>query len=433
MRVSMVLIFLYALAYVCILPGIISIVVTSLAAIVYLKAGRRVEVAGSSGEPHRHRFLVVIPAHNEEACVGKTVESCLAITYPRAKFDVLVIADNCTDATALRAEEAGARVLERIDAARKSKGHALEYLIDWLERSGEFDTLDALVVIDADSIVARSLLEQFSLGLDRGSDWMQCYDCVGNADATWRTRLMAYGMALFNGIALAGRQALGFSAALRGNGMCISTAGLRRIPWRAHSLVEDQEYSWIVRISGERIEFVKDTTVYASMLRAGGAPMADQRRRWEFGRMDMCRKMLVPLLRSRHVGWREKAAGVVEITSPPTGHIALAYVILTALAACAVPGMISRDELGALALLGVAHSVATLALLVHALSPFLATLLPWRFMLSLGYFPYYIFWKFVVLAKGGTDRWIATERDSEPPRGLRSERGRFADANHTAG
>ena len=105
---------------------------------------------------------------------------------------------------------------------------------------------------------------------------MQCYDCVGNADRSWRTRVMAYGFSLFNGITLAGRKAMGLSAGLRGNGMCISTSGLRRVPWHAHGLVEDLEYSWIVRVAGERVEFIEDTTVFATMLSRGGTPLAEE-------------------------------------------------------------------------------------------------------------------------------------------------------------
>ena len=425
MHAIVILLLLYAMLYVAILPNVLSLLVTSVAAVFYLKFARQGNVKGSGREGRRHRFLVVIPAHDEEANIATTVRSCLAINY--SGFEVLVIADNCGDGTALRAEEAGARVLERSDPARKSKGHAIEYLIDWLDRSGELATLDALVVVDADSTVAPNLLEQFSVGLDEGSEWMQCYDCVGNADATWRTRLMAYGMALFNGISLAGRQALGLSGGLRGNGMCISVAGLKRVPWHAHGLVEDQEYSWIVRIAGGRIDFIKGTAVYATMLREGGAPLANQRRRWEFGRGDVRRKMLGPLLRSPHVSLREKVAGAVEITSRPTGQIAVAYVILTGLLAYALPDMIARDATVALALAGVAHALATVALLVHALSPFLASLLPWRYLLSLVYFPYYICWKLLVMAQGAPERWIATDRESELPHTHYPQHGRIVD------
>jgi cellulose synthase/poly-beta-1,6-N-acetylglucosamine synthase-like glycosyltransferase len=301
---------------VAILPNVLSLLVTSVAAVFYLKFARRGNGKGSRGDGRAHRFLVVIPAHDEQMSIAKTVRSCLAVDYPRDCFEVLVIADNCDDCTAVRAEEAGARVVERSDASRRSKGHAIEYLIEKLDRSGELNALDALVVVDADSTVAPNLLEEFSLGLERGFEWMQCYDCVGNAEATWRTRLMAYGMALFNGISLAGRQALGLSGGLRGNGMCISVAGLKRVPWNARGLVEDQEYSWNVRIAGGRIDFIKDTAVFATMLRAGGAPLANQRRRWEFGRGDVRRKMLGPLLNSPHVSMREKVAAVVEISHP---------------------------------------------------------------------------------------------------------------------
>ena len=85
------------------------------------------------------RFLFVIPAHDEEPVVSKVVESCLAVDYPRSQFDVLVIADNCTDGTAFLARTAGARVVERFDEAKKSKGHAIQYLIGTLEQSGELD------------------------------------------------------------------------------------------------------------------------------------------------------------------------------------------------------------------------------------------------------------------------------------------------------
>src|ERR1700682_3426648 len=55
----------------------------------------------------RLRFDVVVPAHDEEAGIALTVESLLALDYPRELFRVLVIADNCRDRTAERATSAG--------------------------------------------------------------------------------------------------------------------------------------------------------------------------------------------------------------------------------------------------------------------------------------------------------------------------------------
>ena len=40
-----------------------------------------------------------MPAHNEEAVIAKTVESLIAQNYDNALYDIVVIADNCTDKT----------------------------------------------------------------------------------------------------------------------------------------------------------------------------------------------------------------------------------------------------------------------------------------------------------------------------------------------
>lgn len=73
------------------------------------------------------RFAVVIPAHDEEAGISSTIESLLAMDYPRELFSLLVVADNCSDATAERARLAGATVLVRDDITRRGKGFALAH------------------------------------------------------------------------------------------------------------------------------------------------------------------------------------------------------------------------------------------------------------------------------------------------------------------
>ena len=194
------------LVYLCIYitPYSVFLLITSLAAISGWKRTQLQKGTTPEPSPSRHRFLVIVPAYDEGASIAKTVLSCKALQYPASLFDVLVIADNCSDDTASQAREAGARVLERLDANKKSKGYAIEYLIETLMQEGEFDRLDALVIVDADSTVHRALLERFAQELERGRDWIQCYDCVGNADQSWRTRLMAYGFSLINGVTLSG-------------------------------------------------------------------------------------------------------------------------------------------------------------------------------------------------------------------------------------
>ena len=363
----------------------------------------------------QRRFLIAIPAHDEQVGVAKTVRSCLAIDYPGTLFEVLVIADNCTDQTAARAREAGARVIDRWDETRRSKGFAIEFLLGRLRETGEFDGLDAIVIVDADTSVHPNLLRVFARHLDAGHEWVQAYDCVGNPEQSWRTRLMAYAFSLINGVTLQGQTAIGLSAALRGNGMCLSTGGLGRVPWHAHGLAEDLEYSWTVRIAGGRIAFDRDAVVYATMLAEGGDPWENQRRRWESGRHQLRWKMLWPLLRSPHMGPVEKLASLVELTMPATVSLCIVYFLLTLVVCIRLPILLSYRGYEYLAVLGSLHAIATLALMIQLTSPFLLSFHPWRFAWCLFYFPYYACWKLAIALRPRPRTWVPTARETLPP------------------
>src|SRR4051812_47079453 len=71
------------------------------------------------------RIAVVVPAHNEEAIIARTVGSILAQLPPNGR--VLVVADNCTDGTAQIAARAGAEITLRRDTNRIGKGYALDH------------------------------------------------------------------------------------------------------------------------------------------------------------------------------------------------------------------------------------------------------------------------------------------------------------------
>jgi glycosyltransferase involved in cell wall biosynthesis len=109
------------------------------------------------------KFDVIVPAHNEELGISATVTSLLGVDYPPHLRRIVVVADNCTDATAARAAEAGATVLERFDASQRGKGYALAYAF---ERTLADGVADGVVVVDADTTVTKNLLGAF--GVRRG-------------------------------------------------------------------------------------------------------------------------------------------------------------------------------------------------------------------------------------------------------------------------
>ncbi|HWX87452.1 MAG TPA: glycosyltransferase [Solirubrobacteraceae bacterium] len=54
---------------------------------------------------------LIVAAHDEQGVIGAKVRNALALDYPRELLELIVACDGCSDATALRAREAGADVV----------------------------------------------------------------------------------------------------------------------------------------------------------------------------------------------------------------------------------------------------------------------------------------------------------------------------------
>jgi len=209
------------------------------------------------------RFAVIVPAHDEELLIGVTLASLAQLDYPADRYTVHIVADNCTDATAAIARAAGAQVHERTDADNRGKGYALAWMFDVLA-TGE-TRYDAYVVLDADTVVAPSLLRALARGLATGALALQSHNAVLNADESATTALRWMALSLVNFIRPLGRNALGGSSTLTGNGMCLTPQLLARHPWQAFGLSEDYQYYLTLIASGERALFVPDARVNSVM------------------------------------------------------------------------------------------------------------------------------------------------------------------------
>jgi cellulose synthase/poly-beta-1,6-N-acetylglucosamine synthase-like glycosyltransferase len=92
---------------------------------------------------------VLIPAHNEAASIGATLDSLRA--QEPAPDRIVVVADNCTDATAQIARAHGAEVFVTADNAHKKAGalnQALRLLLDGLGDNDVVMCMDADTVLD---------------------------------------------------------------------------------------------------------------------------------------------------------------------------------------------------------------------------------------------------------------------------------------------
>lgn len=237
------------------------------------------------------RFAIVIPAHDEEAALPRVLRACAELDYPAGRYDVFVVADNCTDRTAVVAREHGVRCLERVDPRRRGKGHALEWAIPRVLALGA----DAVVVLDADCTIDRHALRTFNQYLLAGQQVLQANDVTSNADAGVTGYVAAVANHLENEYFYAPKSRLGLSVFLRGTGMVFSRTVLRRHPWRAHSIVEDSAYSLTLLRGGVAIRFVESVCVRSE------SPMRQehlqvQRSRWVGGNVRFALANALPLL-----------------------------------------------------------------------------------------------------------------------------------------
>lgn len=85
-------------------------------------------------------ILALLPAHNEEATIAKSIQGLLGQTQPPDQ--VVVIADNCTDATAAVAATYGATVYETVGNGDKKAGALNQYLARALTR----DDVDHILI-----------------------------------------------------------------------------------------------------------------------------------------------------------------------------------------------------------------------------------------------------------------------------------------------
>jgi cellulose synthase/poly-beta-1,6-N-acetylglucosamine synthase-like glycosyltransferase len=279
------------------------------------------------------RFAVLVPAHDEEGLLPRLLASIFASDYPRALYDVHVVADNCTDHTAALAAAAGAIVHERRDAKQVGKGHALRWLVNRVRESGT--SYDAFLFLDADSVISANFLLVMNQHLARGDRVIQSYYGVLNRQRSTTTALRHAGLALYNGLRPRGRDALGLSAGLHGNGMCFTAEVMERFGWEAFTLAEDVEFHLRLVEAGIKVRFAGEAAVLADMP-ASLRQSESQNVRWERGRLQLLRasgpRLLLKAVRRRDGVLFEAMAGqLVPPLSVLTGAVFLNLLTATVL------------------------------------------------------------------------------------------------------
>jgi len=342
-------------------------------------------------------LAVIIPAHNEELLVARCVRSVLESAAPGGNTRVFVVAHNCSDSTAAEARKAGAEVLVYDDPAARGKGFALSHGFDHALAVGS----QAVMVIDADSVVSKNLVPAVKCLLAGGADAVQCrYEMESSTEKT-SGRLAAVALRAFNVIRPRGRDRLGLSAGIFGNGFALTRSLLNEVPYGAFSVVEDLEYHIHLVLARKRVHFLEGVLVSAS-LPASKQGENVQRSRWEGGRFRAARTWTWPLLRQVLAGRFRMAEPLFDVAGLPMAYGVFAL-LLTLL--IPVPGI---------------RIYALISLLIAASHVLAAAFAGPDVLKTLGYLamaPVYIAWKLrllpaVLRGSRGQAAWVRTNRDS---------------------
>ena len=210
------------------------------------------------------RFLVLVPAHNEEKVIGDIIQNLNTMDYPKELMDFYIIADNCTDGTAEKARSLGAKVIEtrkESPNAPTGKPIALKKALAQIDYRNQYDLM---MIFDADNLMDTNMFREVnSQYLDKGNpDFIQCY--LGAKNKTGVVAWFYYtGYTLSNRFFCLAKHRLGLNCPIGGTGFAMSTEYLfQRGGWSSMSLTEDYEMQVTATLEGRRILWNHYTRVY---------------------------------------------------------------------------------------------------------------------------------------------------------------------------
>lgn len=263
-------------------------------------AGLKKRTSFPRGEDKLHRFAVIVCARNEEAVIAHLIDSLHGQDYPRELFDVVVVADNCTDDTARVARECGAYVYERSDTEHIGKGFALRWICDkLLHEVPKF--YDAFTVFDADNVVDSAYLRHMNEALCAGADVAQGYresknpfDSVVSGCYTiyWYMLTRFYHEVRTN---------RGLPCSVGGTGFAFKRGVIEKTGWNTETLTEDSEFASRKILEGFHVRFVREAITYDEQPTTWKLSFV-QRMRWMCGLMQESRLLTKPAYRAWRAG-----------------------------------------------------------------------------------------------------------------------------------
>jgi len=235
-----------------------------------------------------NRIIVFFPAYKEDNVIEEAINSFLNQTYPKDKFDLVVISDHMEEITNQRLSKLPIKLL-KVNFEQSTKAKALNYAID----SSTGTNYDLVVILDADNTVDSNFLHKINNAYHSGAMAIQAHRVAKNLN-TETAILDAVSEEINNSIFRKGHVRLGFSSALIGSGMAFDFKWFKEHIKLVSSAGEDKELETMLLKENIYIEYLDDVLVYDEKTQKDSV-FYNQRRRWLAAQFYSLTKSLIDL------------------------------------------------------------------------------------------------------------------------------------------
>ena len=270
------------------------------------------------------RFTVLMPAHDEEAVIARSIAPILAQLPPAGRL--IVVADNCSDDTAGVALGAGAEVTIRRDMTRIGKGYALAHGIRCLAA----DPPQVVIVVDADCEVTPGTLARLAGRCSTTGRPVQArYAMLPPPVPSAADKVSRLAWTIKTFVRPLGAARLGWPCQLMGSGMALPFDALDRVDLATGHLAEDQKLGADFALAGRLPLFCPEAEI-VSRLPQGETGKRQQRTRWEHGHLAIIGEFFLPLM-GRALAKRDPKllAFSLDLCIPPLTLLAMSLVSQT--------------------------------------------------------------------------------------------------------
>lgn len=269
------------------------------------------------------RFTVLMPAHDEEAIIARSIAAIMPQLPPSGRL--LVVADNCSDDTAQIAVRAGAEVTIRHDLTRIGKGYALAHGVQSLAS----DPPQVVIVIDADCEAMPGSLTLLAERCGATGRPMQArYTMLAPPSPSTADKVSRLAWTIKTFVRPQGSAHLGWPCQLMGSGMALPFDILRQCDLATGHLAEDQKLGADFALAGRLPSFCPEVEI-VSQLPQGETGKRQQRTRWEHGHLAIIGEFFLPLT-GHAVAKRSLRllAFTLDLCTPPLTLLAMSLMLM---------------------------------------------------------------------------------------------------------